>query len=101
MARRVADEARRAEIEAARVARGDVTDVRVNGRRLTAGDVITFTGARGMFKFYAARVVDGEVQWLQVTGFAKTKNGSWRYFTPDRLKVKKQAKTVERVRRAQ
>lgn len=84
------------ELTAARLARGDVFEITVNGRKFKVGDRLTITGQRGVYEFRAARVnAEGVVQWLQVVGVEGTKNHSWRYFDPSKVKAKKR-KVVQR-----
>jgi hypothetical protein len=82
---------------AERLAKGDVFEVKVGNRRFKKGDVLTITGESGEFEFLAARVTNGVVEWVQVAGKPTgkkggVKNGSVRFFKPERIKSKKRTR---------
>jgi hypothetical protein len=78
------------EVRAQRIAKGDVFSITINHRHLEVGDVLKIRGVRGEYEFRAARVVDGEVLWIQTVGgpTGKKPRCAWRYFTPDRIERK-------------
>ena len=64
-----------------------VDRVVINGRKLKAGDLLRFTGARGEYKLLKAHMIDGECESLQVVGGTNTRGGN-RYFKPSQFKGK-------------
>lgn len=79
---------RQRDVDAARAARGEVSEVQINGRRVKRGDIIKIAGETGEFRFDSAHVVDGVCESIQVFGGKGGVRGKWRHFTPDRFKAK-------------
>lgn len=76
-------------MEAVRIARGDVFEIKIGNRKFKVGDELAITGQGGRthFKFRAARVVDGVVKWVEVQGGKKRPN-EIRFFAPEKIAKK-------------